>query len=201
MPTRVLKRRRPETRRHERCRSSLPVLRNHKSSSCECEACHDAQVRYYCTNHKPGRWLDSRSCPQCGSQFGVPDPPAPPPSRLRHATSPAPPTSTARSPSPAASSGRKGYTSWRSGGPWGGRKLPGRERETPRRSDAFRDALERGLPELLREAARARRTREVLDPPPIGVAATGCLRAALLLLLLFMLAFLAMPLLLGAFIQ
>ena len=49
----------------------------------ECEACHEAQVRYYCTNHTPGRWLDSRSCPQCGSQFGVPDrPPAVPRPRV-----------------------------------------------------------------------------------------------------------------------
>ena len=39
------------------------------------------------------------------------------------------------------------------------------------------------------------------NSPPIGVASTGCLRAALLLLLFFMLASLAMPLLLGAFIQ
>ena len=80
--------------------------------------------------------------------------------------------------------------------------LPGHdERETRPRSDAFRDALERRLPELFREAARARRMREDPDSPPIGVAATGCLRAALLLLLFFMLASLAMPLLLGAFIQ
>ena len=24
----------------------------------ECDACHEAQVRYYCTNHTPGRWLE-----------------------------------------------------------------------------------------------------------------------------------------------
>ena len=78
---------------------------------------------------------------------------------------------------------------------------PDDERETRPRSDAFRDAIERRLPELFREAARARRMREVPNSPPIGVAATGCLRAALLLLLFFMLASLAMPLLLGAFIQ
>ena len=23
----------------------------------ECEACHEADVRYFCTNHTPGQWL------------------------------------------------------------------------------------------------------------------------------------------------
>jgi len=78
---------------------------------------------------------------------------------------------------------------------------PGHERETRPRSDAFRDAIERRLPELFREAGRVRRMREVPDSPPIGVATTVCLRAVLLLLLLFILTSLAMPLLLGAFIQ
>jgi hypothetical protein len=164
----------------------------------ECDACHEAQVRYYCTNHTPGRWLDSRSCPQCGSQFGVPDPPpvvhSPP---RRPTASPPPPPPTAHPPK----AGRKGYTSWPPRGPWSRRVPPGHERETRPRSDAFRDAIERRLPELFREAARVRRMREVPDSPPIGVATTGCLRAVLLLLLLFMLASLAMPLLLGAFIQ
>jgi hypothetical protein len=44
--------------------------------------------------------------------------------------------------------------------------------------------------------------REIPDAPPIEVAAAGCLRAVLLLLLLFMLAFFAISMLLGgAFIQ
>jgi hypothetical protein len=29
----------------------------------ECEACHDADVRLYCPNHTPGRWLDGAACP------------------------------------------------------------------------------------------------------------------------------------------
>ena len=149
------------------------------------------------TTH-PVAGSNSRSCPQCGSQFGVPDPPpvvhSPP---RRPPASPAPPPATALPSTP----GRKGYTSWPPRGPWGRRVLPGHERETRPRSDAFRDAIERRLPELFRDAARVRRMREVPDSPPIGVASTGCLRAALLLLLFFMLASLAMPLLLGAFIQ
>ena len=27
-----------------------------------CEACHEAEVRYYCTNHTPGLWLNASTC-------------------------------------------------------------------------------------------------------------------------------------------
>ena len=37
----------------------------------ECEACHEAQVRYFCTNHDPGRWLDGPACPACGARYGM----------------------------------------------------------------------------------------------------------------------------------
>ena len=36
----------------------------------ECEACHEAQVRYFCTNHEPGLWLDGTSCPS-GARRGA----------------------------------------------------------------------------------------------------------------------------------
>jgi hypothetical protein len=36
----------------------------------ECEACHEARVRYFCTNHTPGLWLDAAFCSQCGARFG-----------------------------------------------------------------------------------------------------------------------------------
>jgi hypothetical protein len=51
----------------------------------ECEACHEAQVRYFCTNHEPGIWLEAASCPQCGARFGVAARPvaAPIPTRAR----------------------------------------------------------------------------------------------------------------------
>lgn len=42
----------------------------------ECEACHESQVRYYCTNHAPGRWLDTPACSQCGARFGEAQRPA-----------------------------------------------------------------------------------------------------------------------------
>lgn len=47
----------------------------------ECEACHEADARYFCTNHTPGRWLDGPACAECGARFGVD----------RVATRPAPP--------------------------------------------------------------------------------------------------------------
>ena len=40
----------------------------------QCEACHEAAVRYFCANHTPGVWLSSASCPQCGARFGDPAP-------------------------------------------------------------------------------------------------------------------------------
>ncbi len=36
----------------------------------ECEACHEAQVKYFCTNHTPGVWLEARTCPKCGAGLG-----------------------------------------------------------------------------------------------------------------------------------
>lgn len=35
-----------------------------------CEACHAAEARYFCTNHKPGFWLDGPTCHDCGARFG-----------------------------------------------------------------------------------------------------------------------------------
>ena len=149
------------------------------AASGECEACHEAQVRYYCTNHTPGRWLDSRSCPQCGSQFGVPDPPpvvhSPP---RRPPASPAPPPATALPSTP----GRKGYTSWPPRGPWGRRVLPGHERETRPRSDAFRDAMRedcRSYSEMLPafeecERFRIRRRSGLLLPGAYGPLCFCC---------------------------
>lgn len=43
-----------------------------QATSGDCEACHEAEVRYYCTNHTPGVWLDGTSCPHCGSRLGAP---------------------------------------------------------------------------------------------------------------------------------
>ena len=42
----------------------------------ECEACSEAEVRYFCTNHHGGVWLDGPVCGSCGAKFG--DPPSKP---------------------------------------------------------------------------------------------------------------------------
>ena len=37
----------------------------------ECEACSESEVRYFCTNHDEGTWLDGPVCSRCGAAFGV----------------------------------------------------------------------------------------------------------------------------------
>ena len=36
----------------------------------ECDACSEGEVRYFCSNHSPGRWLDGAVCKECGVRFG-----------------------------------------------------------------------------------------------------------------------------------
>ena len=45
----------------------------------ECEACSESEVRYFCTNHEEGIWLDGPVCSRCGAKFGDParKPPTP----------------------------------------------------------------------------------------------------------------------------
>jgi hypothetical protein len=47
----------------------------------ECDACHDAKVRYFCDNHVPGVWLKGRTCEQCGARSGESAGPPLPPAR------------------------------------------------------------------------------------------------------------------------
>ena len=55
----------------------------------ECEACHEADVRHFCPNHTPGRWLVGTACPDCGARVGrAPAGPASPPRRPPAATRP-----------------------------------------------------------------------------------------------------------------
>lgn len=157
-----------------------------KGSPGECEACHEAQVRYFCTNHKPGRWLDAPACPQCGARFGeAPRPPAPPPT-------PAP----TRRPGPAAPP-RKA-----AGGPsiWDrGRRPP-----TPEGATDARPALRVVVPEALTKAlSRVRRLPRRAAPVPDETlprptpALGGCLARALFLVVFLFVTLLAMSLLLG----
>ena len=42
----------------------------------ECQACHEQNVKFYCTRHSPGRWLKTPVCDQCGAEYGKDPPPA-----------------------------------------------------------------------------------------------------------------------------
>jgi hypothetical protein len=58
-----------------------------------CDTCHEAEVRLFCPNHEPGRWLDAPPCAACGAtlEAGPTRGPAPRPT-------PAPPRPPARDP-------------------------------------------------------------------------------------------------------
>lgn len=149
------------------------------ATSGECEACHEAEVRFYCTNHKPGHWLDAPACPQCGARFGDPIRPAapsvPPPVRPRPSVpSPKP----RREPPPPLDT---------SPGPWG-RK----ERRRPARPEtdgaSARDIRTAKMLEMLEALSRAGRitrgtTFPVPEAPPTRAAAGGCLMRFLLLVM------------------
>ncbi|GLC26783.1 hypothetical protein [Roseisolibacter agri] len=61
-----------------------------------CETCHEADVRLFCPNHVPGRWLDAPRCDACGATrdagpIVVARPPAPPPPFAPPPAEPPPP--------------------------------------------------------------------------------------------------------------
>lgn len=162
----------------------------------ECEACHEAQVRYQCTNHTPGRWLEAMACPQCGARFGEPSrPPASPPARPSpppiFRPAPAAPPAPTRSPS-----GRP-----KAGGPWGRRKSapPERVLERPEVGPVVRGPLATRWPELVRAASRARRGGIVpgAETPPIGSALGGCLMRAIVVALFLLTALATLAFLVG----
>ena len=157
-----------------------------QSSPGECEACHEGQVRFYCTNHKPGRWLDGQVCSQCGAAYGRPDPrPAAPPTPK---SPPASPPSSRRGTSEIASSPRHRPDPWRERSP------PAAPREhdyVTEEAVARAKALKR-LHDLLGGAYARRRTAEDMGTPGYSVApviAGGCLRFVLLVFLFLLLSF------------
>lgn len=158
-----------------------------KATSGECEACHDAHVRYFCTNHKPGVWLEANSCPSCGARFGEPGSGASS-ERRRRSAAPAPATKRPRAPAPAPP---VGYASVEP------REVD--ERVPSRRRPAeYEDARSPGaagmalLQHFLRAAVRtrympSRATRHHYEPR-IRRGAGGCLKSLLLSGLLLLLA-------------
>jgi len=167
----------------------------------ECEACHEGVVRFYCTNHKPGRWLDSQVCGHCGAAYGRPDPrpsaPRNPKSDSR--TPPVRRTGTFKTRSSPVSSGPRERP-----GPWEGRRSP----PPPPEGDYVSE-------EILARARALKRLRDLLGGPyasgrapeagpptyPVGPhIAAGCLRFVLLLLLFLLLSFFGLSMLGNVFL-
>ena len=161
----------------------------------ECEACHEAQVRYYCTNHTPGRWLEARSCPQCGASFGAAAraPVAPQPQTAPAAPRRTPPTASTAPPRPPPPLRPSAES------PKAADDAAGRRERLPSTGDDEIDL--RGVPEerivrlpswqeMLLAAARARRRPPAAAPDfevvPAGRGPGGCfLRFVLLMVFLF----------------
>lgn len=171
-----------------------------KAASGECEACHESQVRYYCTNHTPGRWLDAASCQACGARFGesISTPVRP---------VPAAPTRPAARPGPAGSGRRPSSSSSaapRSVPPPAGRPSASEEsrrgpERVPPRADEEIDMRGEYAPrgptwqDLFRAAARARRVPPdaVFDheaAAPVRPRRGGCLGRLILIMVLMFLA-------------
>jgi hypothetical protein len=173
----------------------------------ECEACSEGEVRYCCTNHDGGVWLNGPVCGSCGAKFG--DPP-------REATKrPTPRTSIASTPPAGAPDfrppSRRGATESSSEPAVGGR---------PRRAEPEELAAPEVLPrtpslgelltEITEERARGRARYEVEDAPwarrPAeprrpGLHLAGCLiRIVGLVFLLIVAAIIFLFLLFGAFL-
>jgi hypothetical protein len=151
----------------------------------ECDACSDADVRYFCSNHDPGVWIDGPVCPSCGAKFG--DAPRREP-ELRPRSTPA----------VRASDSRRAES--RPPGSHDVRSRPARPSRSPVSGDRSDDIpAAPSLAELL--AALAERTRahdraeEVWTHPPrertrAGLPVVGCLlRLVLFIIFLIVLVF------------
>jgi hypothetical protein len=162
-----------------------------QSTQGECEACHEGQVGYYCTNHKPGRWLDGPECSQCHAVYGreEPPPPAPPrPTRPTHAPPPRKGSIETRRP-PRIEVPRHRPD------PWVRRPSPPPSREVDHASEETRarERMIEMLNELLRRGHLGRRPpidMDIPSPPPMQQIPGGCLRIVLFFLLFLLLSYL-----------
>jgi len=169
-----------------------------KAGSGECDACHEAQVRYYCTNHTPGRWVETAACPQCGARFGEA---VRTPSPRPHA-----PAST-QAPPAASTPPRTRSRSWRPEGgrsPWARRtrRVEAEPGLDPSEVSGARDrAVAARLREMIEAAARARRMpwghTPTPDSPRVVLGLGGCLIRGVFLAIFLLFAFLTMSLIVG----
>ena len=145
----------------------------------ECEACREAEVRYFCTNHTPGLWLDAPSCSRCGARFGQAEPDRHEPEPTPSASEMPPPVRPRRMDADA--------------GPWArAEDRPDLDSRGPTAPDPTRILLD-----MLSAAARSRPLmREYHDKPR---RRGGCLRTLFMLALLLLGLFVLGPILLGMF--
>ena len=148
-----------------------------------CEACHEGQVRYFCKNHDPGRWLDGPKCTQCGAAYGVaagPPPTRPKAGTVRTGGTRKRPVSDV--PAPAAPPPKRR-------GPWGSRPAPSEEFPVSEELIARARAIER-LRRMLGGAGYSRPVPDSSDytySPSAPRLAGGCFRAILLFVFFFLL--------------
>jgi len=171
-----------------------------KASLGECEACHEAQVRYFCTNHTPGRWLEAPECKDCGARFGQPAHPR---------AVPLPPVTSPSSAAPASAS-----TPPRTGsaprldkarGPWGRRERPSPEEARLGARDGsvpVHDGTKARLPELISRttAGIGRKSGRIMptsEAPAARLALAGCMIRALFLAVFLLMVFFALSTLIG----
>jgi len=148
-----------------------------------CEACHEGQVRYFCKNHSPGRWLDGPKCTRCGAAYGVaagPPPTRPVAGTVRTGSTRKRPVSDAPAPTSPPPKRR---------GPWGSR--PARSEEIIVSDELI--ARARAIERLRRMLGGAGYSRPVPDStdysydPSAPRIAGGCLRVILLVVFFFLL--------------
>ena len=168
-----------------------------------CETCSGGEVRYFCTNHDGGVWLDGPVCSSCGTTFGDPSKPSTPLSPS--VPTPPPGTVDLRPPS------RRRATE-PSSEPAFGRRPRRAEPEEPAEPEMLPppSSLRELLEEITEETARRRARYEVGDAPwarrPAeprrpGLPVVGCLvRIAGLVFLLIAAAIIFLFLLFGGFI-
>ncbi len=156
-----------------------------------CETCHEAEVRYICENHSPGRWLDAPACPECGATVRAGPTRGVPPARPTRAATPppippAPPRRTTARPTPPPT--RRAEPTYEA--PYDPPYAP----PPPRAPAPVRPPLP-SLPELLRRAREAagERAGRPMDPrslPPavrVGLpSVVGCVGRLIMLVLVLL---------------
>ena len=156
----------------------------------QCDACHEAEVRYFCLNHNPGRWLETSSCSECGARFGDAVP-----SRRETSRPISPPVARTPSERPTPPAEREADMGM---GPWGG--PPPSDAGSGRRglgTDPFR-ILIGAMAAAARARSEGRGPRSYEEAPRMRRGGGGCIGRIFMLILFLIALFLMAPLFLGA---